>query len=127
MTEVIRLQPADRIDVDLDRLGSLMEELGRDAGAETMERTIRDLRADLYALHQAHEERELDLVETLSLAISNAACRIGLASLASAACAVVSACRSEDGVAIGATVARLGRISQRSLNALEDPEHLEGA
>ncbi len=127
MTEVIRLQPADPIDVDLDRLESLMEELGRDACAETMERTVKDLRADLYALHQAHAERELDLVATLSRTLSEAAGRIGLASVGNAARAVASACGSNDPVAIGATVARLGRISQRSLNALEHPEHLEGA
>ncbi|MCH2163605.1 MAG: hypothetical protein MK098_02985 [Marinovum sp.] len=121
MVEQVKLlAPSERVMLDQDRLHALYDELG-DVGAEDVVcRAMEELAVRLsYAekLCRRGEYKDMQKVVRSLVAISE---QIGMNALARVAKDVCGCIEANDHVALGATLARLARIGERSLSAIWD-------
>ena len=120
MGEVTYIAPAERPRMDARQIESLCMELGTKGAEDAVCRAMEQLGQQLHQAHQfAFDGEQLKLYDTLAN-LRTTAEHIGLCGLAHVARDVMTCVEFGDGVAQAATLARLGRIGERSLAALWD-------
>ncbi|MDT0681057.1 hypothetical protein RM543_00040 [Roseicyclus sp. F158] len=120
MTHALRM-PDDHIRLDLDRLGHLIENLGPAEAEALVRRALDRLDSRLTELGQLARSgvRPPELVR-LARGLAAIAEQIGMSKLARVARDVSVCAERGDEAALGATLARLQRVGERSRAALLD-------
>ncbi|QDC08382.1 hypothetical protein FHY55_03600 [Oceanicola sp. D3] len=124
MAHVSVLNVEDDIRLDPERLGTLYYQLGHQGAEDVVCRAMEELAvrlADVDARFREHDWPELARMARGLIAIAD---QIGMVGLARVAGDVAQAARALDIPAIGATLARLGRIADRSLTEVWDAQDL---
>lgn len=124
MAQVCVLHIEDEIGLDPERLGALYCQLG-DRGAEDVVcRAMEELAVRLAELDALFRARKFAEAARLARSLIAIAEQIGMVGLARVAGDVAHCARGEDVPALAATLARLGRIADRSLTEVWDTQDL---
>lgn len=124
MTHVSVLKVEEEIRLDPDRLGALYYQLG-DRGAEDVVcRAMEELAVRLGDLDARFRAADWTEVARLSRGLIAIAEQIGMVGLARVAQDVCNSAKIGDMPAVSATLARLGRIADRSLTEVWDAQDL---
>lgn len=106
--------------VDCDRLADLYTQLGGQQAEGVVNRAMEELAVRICKIEAAHRRRQYKDVAKMSRGLVAIADQVGLKSVARVAQDVCTCCAQSERVALAATVARLGRICDRSLCAVWD-------
>ena len=124
MAHVSVLHVEDEIGLDPDRLGALFCQLG-DRGAEDVVcRAMEELAVRLADVDARFRAQDWPGVARLARSLIAIAEQIGMVGLARVAGDVAQSARAVDIPAVGGTLARLGRIADRSLTEVWDAQDL---
>ena len=110
--------------LDPDRLGALYAELGHVAAEHVVCRAMEELAVRLTDLQRFHAKGEFEALGRSGRMLAKVAEQIGMTSLARVATSVCDCAGRRDHAALGATMARLVRIGDRSLTAVWDLQDL---
>lgn len=124
MAHVSVLQVEDEIRLDPDRLGALYYQLGDQGAEDVVCRAMEELAVRLADVDARFREADWGAVARLSRSLIAIADQIGMVGLARVAGDVAQSAKAEDFPAIAATLARLGRIADRSLTEVWDAQDL---
>lgn len=120
MAKLAVLRHEEGVRVNPDCLVALYAELG-EAGAErVVARTMEELNARLSEMQRFADDGDLVALTRSARVVVKMADQIGLTSFAMVALDVIAAAAAEDHAGQAATLARLLRIGDRSLNAVWD-------
>ena len=120
MAKLAVLHHEEGVRLNPDRLVALYEELGENGAERVVARAMRELNARLVELQgRAESDDSAALIRSARL-LAKVADQIGMSTFARVAADVVAATEANDAVAQAATLARLHRIGDRSLNAVWD-------
>lgn len=120
MAKLAVLRHEEGVRVNPDCLVALYAELG-EAGAErVVARTMEELNARLSEMQRFADDGDLVALTRSARVVVKMADQIGLTSFAMVALDVIAAAVAEDHAGQAATLARLLRIGDRSLNAVWD-------
>lgn len=119
---VLRLDEGVRLDPD--RIVALVSELGEDGAEQAVRRAIEELAGRLTELLRFVDEGDAVAMHRSARRLSKVAEQIGMLTLARIAGDVLRTADAGDVAAQAATLARLVRIADRSLNAVWDLRHL---
>ncbi|MBM7067149.1 hypothetical protein [Actibacterium sp. 188UL27-1] len=119
-----RLPLDETVRLDPDKLGTLYYQLG-EAGAETVVcRAMEELAIRLHDLPRLLAEGDIDRLGKVARSLVGIAEQIGMMTLARVALDVSRCAGRGDDPALGATLARLQRIGDRSLTAIWDMQDM---
>lgn len=124
MSEVSRICPRDRAQVDRGRYEELVLIMGIRAAEGLLARTVEQLAICLNRAERCYRASDLDRLVTTATNISALAEQVGMIDLARAARAVADTAETWDPVALGATMARLTRVGDVSLLSAWDLDEL---
>ncbi|MBY6050017.1 hypothetical protein KUV47_19095 [Vannielia litorea] len=124
MAQVSVLQVEDEVRLDPDRLGSLYYQLGDQGAEDVVCRAMEELAVRLADVDAHFRAQDWDGVARLARGLIAIAEQIGMVGLARVAGDVARSARALDFPAISATLARLGRIADRSLTEVWDTQDL---
>lgn len=119
---VLRIDEGVRLDPD--RIVALVSELGEDGAEQAVCRAIEELAGRLTELQRFVDEGDAVAMHRSAQRLSKVAEQIGMLTLARIAGDVLRTADAGDVAAQAATLARLVRIADRSLNAVWDLRHL---
>lgn len=124
MAHVSVLHVEDEIKLDPDRLGSLYYRLGDQGAEDVVCRAMEELAVRLADVDARFRAADWPGVARLSRSLIAIAEQIGMVGLARVAGDVSHSAKAGDFPAISATLARLGRIADRSLTEVWDAQDL---
>ena len=124
MAQVSVLQVEDDIRIDPDRLGMLYYQLGDHGAEDVVCRAMEELAVRLGDVDARFRDKAWAEGARLSRSLIAIAEQIGMIGLARVAGDVSDTARAEDIPALSATLARLGRIADRSLTEVWDAQDL---
>jgi hypothetical protein len=124
MTRLTRLGPEEPIRLERERLAALYASLGRPQAEEIICRAMEELATRLALLERAHAAADYPALARGARGVVAIAGQVGMSTLARVAGDVALCAERRDPPALGATLARLMRISDRSLTAIWDGEGL---
>lgn len=126
MAQLTRLRPDEPVLLERGRLAELYASAGEFQAEEIICRAMEELALRLALMERAYSARELPAVAKCARGLVAIADQVGMAKLAAVARDVASCAEHGDAAALGATLARLMRISDRSLTAVWDSAGLSG-
>lgn len=109
------IAPREAVRFETAPLIRLFTDLGEDVAEDRVGDVLSDLTRRLRRLENAYHLHEVDLMPAAAREIAAVAESIGLASVIEVALTVVETAGGHDGAALGATMARLSRVMERSL------------
>ena len=115
-----RLAPDERVRFDSAPLLHLFTELGEQAAEDTVYAVLADISRRLLELEAHYRRHRIDALPEMANALATSARRIGLSSVEAVATGVGEAAARQDPAALGATLARLRRVSDRSISEIWD-------
>lgn len=124
MALVSVLNVVEEIRLDSERLGNLYRQLGDQGAEDVVCRAMEELAVRLADLDQHYRERSFDQVARLARSLIAISEQIGMLGLSRVAADVASCARRPDVPALAATLARLGRVADRSLTEVWDAQDL---
>ncbi len=124
MEQVTLLKQDENVQVDPDRLGEIYEQLGESGAEDVVCRAMEELAVRLSYTERMHREGALPEMRKSARSLVAISEQIGMHSLAKVAKDVTACIDVQDMVALGATLARLLRIGERSLTAVWDIQDL---
>lgn len=116
------LAPQETVWLDHDRLRALYNELGDVAAEDIVCRAMEELAVRLSQAERKYRNGEIDDMARLVRSLVAIAEQIGMDRLARVAGDVCQCAQRQDYVALAATLSRLVRIGERSLNAIWDAD-----
>ena len=116
--EAVRLDP--------DKLGALYFQLGETGAANVVHRAMEELSSRLLELRKAKSAKSHDSVARIARGLVGIADQIGMTKLARIAGDVARCAGRQDEAALAATLERLERVSDESLNAIWDIQGVGG-
>lgn len=122
--EVSALRHEEGVRLDPDRIGALYGELGHAAAESVVCRAMEELAVRISDIRRFHEAGDVEAVQRSGRLLAKVAEQVGMTSLARVAADVCDSAEMRDPAALGATVARLVRIGDRSLTAIWDLQDL---
>lgn len=122
--EVSALRHEEGVRLDPDRLGALYAELGHVAAEQVICRAMEELAVRLADMQRFLAAADHAAMVRSGRMLAKVADQIGMTSLARVAAAVCDCAGRRDPAAVGATMARLVRIGDRSLTAVWDLQDL---
>lgn len=123
---VTTLKFDETVRLDPDKLGTLYCQLG-EAGAESVVcRAMEELSGRLQQLRRIHAAGKLEEMARVARGLVGIADQIGMTKLATIAGHVAACATQNDTAAVAATLERLERVSDQSLNAIWDLQGLSG-
>ncbi|GFE64709.1 hypothetical protein [Litoreibacter roseus] len=126
MSDIIKLKFVERVILDPDRLVELCVSLG-DAGAEELiSLTMEELSCGLGRVEEAYTAQNWSIMSAEARQLSNAADHIGMQTFVTVVADVVTCVEQQDFIALSATLERLRRIADKSLNAMWDMQDIPG-
>lgn len=126
MNQPIRLRPDEPVRLDRGRLGALYASVGEVAAEEIICRAMEELALRLALIERAYAAGELAPLAKGARGLVAIADQVGMGLLARVAADVAVCAARVDGPALGAVLARLMRISDRSLTEVWDSADLSG-
>ncbi|RME18767.1 MAG: hypothetical protein D6801_00500 [Alphaproteobacteria bacterium] len=124
MSAVFHIRPDERARVDRDQLETLVRSLGPAAADVAVARALEDLVEALDRAGRRLREGDIDAVRTTVRLIVQLSRQLGFTTLARVGRDVLETCASCDSAALSATMARLERVGEGSLQALWDLQDL---
>lgn len=118
MGVVVSLQRAEAVQLDDARLHTLYRRLGEDGADTVIERASRELSARLRRCRKLWEEGEMARLRKCARSIVAIADQAGMTKLATVARDVTGTADQRDLVALAATLSRLQRVGESSLQAV---------
>lgn len=118
--QVVILMQDERVRLDQDRLGTLYAQLGEAGAEDVVCRAMEELAARLTHAAQVYQQGQMEDLRKCVRSMAAIADQIGMLMLARVARDVTACIDAGDANAIAATLARLMRISERSLTAVWD-------
>ena len=122
--EVSALRHEEGVRLDPDRLGALYAELGHTAAETVVCRAMEELAIRISDMQAFHAQGDVAAVQRAGRLLAKVADQVGMTSLARVAADVCDCADRRDPAALGATLARLVRIGDRSLTAIWDLQDL---
>ena len=116
----IRLAPDERVRFDSSPLLHLFTELGEQAAEDTVYAVLADISRRLLEIEAHYRRHRIDALPDMAGSLAASARRIGLSSVEAVATSVGTAATRQDPAALGATLARLRRVSDRSISEIWD-------
>lgn len=126
MKGLTRLRPEERVRLERGQLAALYESVGKAQAEEIICRAMEELAMRLALMERAHAVAELPALSKAARGLVAIAGQVGMSALAQVAADVAVCADRRDMPALGATLARLMRISDRSLTAVWDSADLSG-
>lgn len=120
MAQPIRLRPEEMVRLEQKQLDTLYASLGEMQAEEVICRAMEELAMRLALMERAYGAGEMEPLAKGARGLVKIADQIGMSLLAKIAGDVAICADRRDGQALGATLARLLRISDRSLMAVWD-------
>lgn len=118
--EVSALRHEEGVRLDPDRIGALYAELGHRSAESVVCRAMEELAVRITDMQAFHARGEFEAVQRSGRLLAKVADQVGMTSLARVAGDVCHCAEGRDPAALGATLARLVRIGDRSLTAIWD-------
>lgn len=118
--------PVEGVRLDSAHLERLYTRLGSAAAEDFLSRTMEDMAVQLAKLGRNHRAGRIEEVRQVALVIAAQADQIGMSIVSRVAGDVEELSTRNDGAALAATVARLGRVGETSLMAVWDMQGLSG-
>lgn len=118
MAELAVLHHEEGVRLNPDCLVALYEALGEDGANQVVARVMRELNARLAELQRHAESDDLAALIRTARMLVKVADQIGMMTFARVAADVIAATEAGNSAARAATLARLQRIGDRSLNAV---------
>ncbi|MGB5559606.1 MAG: hypothetical protein WBN04_16545 [Paracoccaceae bacterium] len=118
--------PVEKVRLDNVHLEELYTKLGPTGAEDFISRTMEELAVQLAKLGRNHSAGRIDEVRKVAVLIGSLSDQIGMSNVARVALDVADLSARNDGAALAATVARLGRIGESSLMAVWDLQGLSG-
>ncbi len=119
-----KLRRLERVRLDRHRLDEIVARFGPHGADDLISRAMEELAVQLAKVHKAYQRAALCEVESAALKIGEVAAHVGMPGFARVAGDVARLARRNDGAALSATVARLGRIGECSLMKVWDLQDL---
>lgn len=114
------LDPEEGVAIDHDRMGDLFTQLGPTMADSVLSRSIEEVSIRICKVEAAYRKDDIAAVGRLARGLVAIADQIGMTTLARVANDVSTCAHRGEPNALAATVARLGRIGDRSLTAVWD-------
>lgn len=121
-----RLKPDEHVRLERRRLDALYDSMGERQAEEIICRAMEELAMRLALIERAHASADLPAVTKGARGVAAIAAQVGMVRLAEVAIDVARCADRRDAPALGATLARLMRIGDRSLTAVWDTADLSG-
>ena len=118
MNNLADLAVSEPVRVDTRRMREIVNELGEAAGSELIQIALEQMALAVGALRKAAAAGNGDGVVAQAERLSRLAWQVGLVTLAAVAVDVADCARRRDPVALGATLARVGRVANGSLSRI---------
>jgi len=116
--QVAELRHEEPVRLDMHRLKEIFAQMGFQNGENMICGAMEDLAVLLKAATKVWRRGDLDALGQKARKISGLAEQIGMTTLSAVACDVAVICARYDDAALGATVARMTRLGERSLIAI---------
>lgn len=126
MTQLTRLKPDEPVRLEQSQLEALYASLGETQAEEIICRAMEELAMRLALIERAYAARDLGPLSKGARGLGKIAHQVGMSLLAKIADDVAICADRKDRLALDATLARLFRISDRSLTAVWDTADLSG-
>lgn len=114
------LEQRERAQLDSDRLEKLYEQLGPDSAEDVVCRALEELAVRLSHTERCYRSGELRDMRKSARSLIAIADQIGMGTLARVAGDVTKSIDAQDSAALAATLSRLLRIGESSLNEIWD-------
>lgn len=124
MTDITTLSFDEKVRLDSDRLAELYVQLGEAGAQDVVCRAMEELAVRMANINEAYHAYKTGELRKGAKGLIGIAEQIGMQRLADVARAVCFCADENDPVALGATIARLLRIGDRSLTAVWDLQDL---
>jgi hypothetical protein len=124
MSELSNIPINEPVRLDPDRLGTLYFKLGESGADNVICRAMEELAVRLNDMPKMKREGDLPRLAKTARSLVGIADQIGMSSLARVAGDVAHCANNNDHAALGATLARLQRIGDRSLSAIWDMQDM---
>lgn len=126
MTQLTKLKPDESVRLEHGQIDALYNSLGEAQAEEVICRAMEELAMRLAMMERAYTLDEFGTVAKGARSLVKIADQVGMVMLASVAADVADCANAGNKVALGATFARLMRISDRSLTAVWESGNLFG-
>ncbi|MCU0911195.1 MAG: hypothetical protein MUE98_07580 [Rhodobacteraceae bacterium] len=126
MTRLTRLRPDEMVRLERGQIAALYDSVGKAQAEEIICRAMEELAMRLALMERAYAAAELPALAKSARGLVAIAGQVGMSALARVAADVAACADRRDMPALGATLARLMRISDRSLTAVWDSADLSG-
>lgn len=124
--QAIRLRLEEIVRLDRHRIDDMILRMGEDAAEDVICRAMEDLALRLSALERAYAAQDNPTVARGARGIAAVSAQIGMSRVAAVAHDVGRAAARGDMPALGATMARLMRVSEASLHAVFGGDDMAG-
>lgn len=122
MEVILAIRGDEGIGLDPDRLQALWRELGPDTAETVVRRAMGEMGERLSEIAQAKAHCDMGGITRGARRLSRLADHVGMRRIARVSDDVVLCAGRADGVALGATCARLGRLCERALAEMCDAQ-----
>lgn len=126
MTQFTRLRPDEPVRLERGRLAALYDSAGAAQAEQIICRAMEEIALRLALMERAYAAAEFAALAKAARGLAAIADPVGMAGLARVAGDVATCAERRDATALGAVLARLMRISDRSLIAVWDQADLSG-
>jgi hypothetical protein len=126
LMQLTRLRPEETVRLEHERLEALYASVGERQAEEIICRAMEELAMRLALMERAYSAGEMVPLAKGARGLVKIADQVGMTKLASVATDVAECAERADVPALGATIARLIRISDRSLTAVWDTADISG-
>ena len=125
---ILALRPVEPARLDTHRIAEIVARLGPRGADDMISRAMEELAVLLARIHKAYGRRALHEVSEAAREIDRLAGHVGMPVLARVARDVARLSRrgGDDGTALAATIARLGRVGEDSLMGIWDIQDISG-
>lgn len=119
-----KLKPVEKVRLDNGKLEKLYNSMGAVAAEDMISRAMEELAVRLAKVKKTYDARQMDELQTVARSIATISDQVGMAMLSSVARDVQSLAQKNDGTALAATTARLGRLGEHTLMTIWDIQDL---
>lgn len=126
MAQLTRLRPEEPVRLERTRLAAIYASAGEAQAEEIICRAMEELALRLSLMERAYAAGEADALVKGARGLVAIAEQVGMSDIARVAADVAACAQRRDDPALGATIARLMRISDRSLTAVWDTADMLG-
>ena len=126
LQKVVKLEVGEPVQVDPDRLVELCISMGEMRAEVLITTSMEELAKGMAAVESAYGAQNMDVLTQHASVLVKTAENIGMTTFSRVAGDVATCGRLREGIPLAATLNRLRRIAERSLNAVWDMQNLPG-